>query len=317
VDGVGEAARVGDRKAVPEAGQPGPQLGQASSRPPVLLVIHDSAAGASTSRGRSGCRPKLATTSPQTSTRSRWRQNANAPGEWPGTSSTANPSTRSPSSRVRLTGWAVTGAKVRCSRLTHGEPWLSTRPLEIAAASPAPHHKGTPNVRHSQAEQPAWSKWAWLSTCAKLPPGELPGQAAAAPAHPGVNDDVAEQVDVEAAAGTAASQSQAGANSCNGKGRWAVALMTSCLPSVRKQASGRGPPVDRRGRSAPTLLPGYPEPPRPLRPGRARRRGKLSHCCLHQISGPGRGGAPRAAAGPGRGPWRAGRAGPPGRRPAR
>jgi hypothetical protein len=45
---------------------------------------------------------------------------------------------------------------------------------------------------------------------AELPPGELAGQAAAAPAHPGVNDDVAEQVDVEGAAGTAARQSQAG-----------------------------------------------------------------------------------------------------------
>jgi hypothetical protein len=43
----------------------------------------DSAAGASTSRGRLGCRPKLATTSPQTSTRSRARQNASGPGECP------------------------------------------------------------------------------------------------------------------------------------------------------------------------------------------------------------------------------------------
>jgi hypothetical protein len=36
-----------------------------------------------------------------------------------------------------------------------------------------------------------------------LPAGQLPGQAAA-PAHPGVNDDGAEQVDVEGAAGPAA-----------------------------------------------------------------------------------------------------------------
>jgi hypothetical protein len=39
VDGGGEPARVGDRKAVPEAGQPGPQPGQASGRTPVLLVV--------------------------------------------------------------------------------------------------------------------------------------------------------------------------------------------------------------------------------------------------------------------------------------
>jgi len=110
--------------------------------------------------------PKSASTSPQTNARSRARQNASAPGECPGTSSTSNPPTRSPSSTVRLTGWAATGARIRSSRLTHWEPWVSTRPLEIAAASPAPHHNGTPNVRHSQAEQPAWSKWAWVSTCA-------------------------------------------------------------------------------------------------------------------------------------------------------
>jgi hypothetical protein len=42
------------------------------------------------------------------------------------------------------------------------------------------------------------------------PPGELAGQAAAAPAHPGVHHHVAEQVDVEGAAGSAAGQSKAG-----------------------------------------------------------------------------------------------------------
>jgi hypothetical protein len=42
-----------------------------------------------------------------------------------------------------------------------------------------------------------------------LPAGQLPG-AAAAPAHPGVNDDAAEQVDVEGAAGPAAREAQAG-----------------------------------------------------------------------------------------------------------
>jgi hypothetical protein len=40
--------------------------------------------------------------------------------------------------------------------------------------------------------------------------GELAGQAAAAPAHPGVDHHVAEQVDVEGAAGPAAGQGQAG-----------------------------------------------------------------------------------------------------------
>jgi nucleoside-diphosphate-sugar epimerase len=39
VDGGGEAARVGDRKAVPEAGQPRPQPGQALGGAPVLLVV--------------------------------------------------------------------------------------------------------------------------------------------------------------------------------------------------------------------------------------------------------------------------------------
>jgi hypothetical protein len=43
-----------------------------------------------------------------------------------------------------------------------------------------------------------------------LPAGQLPGEAAAAPAHPGVNDDAAEQVDVEGAAGPAAREAQAG-----------------------------------------------------------------------------------------------------------
>jgi hypothetical protein len=43
-----------------------------------------------------------------------------------------------------------------------------------------------------------------------LPAGELPGEAAAAPAHPRVNDDGAEQVDVESAAGPAAGQGEAG-----------------------------------------------------------------------------------------------------------
>jgi hypothetical protein len=42
-----------------------------------------------------------------------------------------------------------------------------------------------------------------------LPAGQLPGQAAA-PAHPGVNHEVTEQVDVEGAAGPAAGQAQAG-----------------------------------------------------------------------------------------------------------
>jgi hypothetical protein len=62
----------------------------------------------------------------------------------------------------------VTGAKVRWSRLASGEPWLSTRPLAMAAASPAPHHNGTPRVWHSQAEEPAWSKWAWVSAWARM-----------------------------------------------------------------------------------------------------------------------------------------------------
>jgi hypothetical protein len=43
-----------------------------------------------------------------------------------------------------------------------------------------------------------------------LPAGQLPGEAAAAPAHPGVDDDAAEQVDVEGAAGPAAREAQAG-----------------------------------------------------------------------------------------------------------
>jgi hypothetical protein len=42
------------------------------------------------------------------------------------------------------------------------------------------------------------------------PARQLPGEAAAAPAHPGVDDDGAEQVDVEGAAGAAARQSEAG-----------------------------------------------------------------------------------------------------------
>jgi hypothetical protein len=39
VDGGDEAAGIGDRKAVPEADQPRPQLGQAAGRAPVLLVV--------------------------------------------------------------------------------------------------------------------------------------------------------------------------------------------------------------------------------------------------------------------------------------
>jgi hypothetical protein len=165
-DGGGEPARVGDRKAVPEAGQPRPQPGQATSRAPVLLGVPRQRRRREHQPGRSGRRPKLASTSPQRSTRSCWRQNASAPGECPGTSSTSNPPTRSPSRRMRVTGWAVTGARVRWRRLTSGEPWVSTRPLVIAAASPAPHHSGRSKVWHSQAEQPAWSKWAWVSRCA-------------------------------------------------------------------------------------------------------------------------------------------------------
>jgi predicted nucleotidyltransferase len=39
VDGGSEPAGVGDRKAVAEAGQPGPQPGQAAGRAPILLVV--------------------------------------------------------------------------------------------------------------------------------------------------------------------------------------------------------------------------------------------------------------------------------------
>jgi hypothetical protein len=39
VDGGGEPARVGDRKAVPEAGQAGPQPGQAAGGAPVGLGV--------------------------------------------------------------------------------------------------------------------------------------------------------------------------------------------------------------------------------------------------------------------------------------
>jgi hypothetical protein len=46
--------------------------------------------------------------------------------------------------------------------------------------------------------------------CGDPPPGELAGQPAAAPAHPGVDHHVAEQVDVEGAAGPAAGQGKAG-----------------------------------------------------------------------------------------------------------
>jgi hypothetical protein len=42
-----------------------------------------------------------------------------------------------------------------------------------------------------------------------LPAGQLPGEAAAAPAHPGVDDHAAEQVDIEDAAGPAARQGEA------------------------------------------------------------------------------------------------------------
>jgi hypothetical protein len=63
--------------------------------------------------------------------------------------------TTSPSCKVRVTGWAATGARVRCRRLTSGEPWVSTWPLAIAAASPWPHHSGRSKLWHSQAEQPA------------------------------------------------------------------------------------------------------------------------------------------------------------------
>jgi hypothetical protein len=42
------------------------------------------------------------------------------------------------------------------------------------------------------------------------PASELPGEAATAPAHPGVDDDAAEQVDVEGAARAAAREAQAG-----------------------------------------------------------------------------------------------------------
>ena len=43
-----------------------------------------------------------------------------------------------------------------------------------------------------------------------LPAGQLPGEAAASPAHPGIEDDAAEQVDNEGAAGPAAGQGKAG-----------------------------------------------------------------------------------------------------------
>jgi hypothetical protein len=39
VDGGGELAWIGDRKAVPEASQPGSQLGKVSGRAPILLVV--------------------------------------------------------------------------------------------------------------------------------------------------------------------------------------------------------------------------------------------------------------------------------------
>jgi hypothetical protein len=89
---------------------------------------------------------------------------------------------------------------------------------------------------------------------AELPAGELTGEAPAAPAHPGVEDDVAEQVDVEAAAGPAAGQGQAGASSYNGWGCSAVALMRFLQSRTVVSA--------------------------PASAGRSGVVGRLRHCCL-------------------------------------
>jgi hypothetical protein len=62
-----------------------------------------------------------------------------------------------------------------------------------------------------------------------LPARQLPGEAVAAPAHSGVNDDAAEQVDVEGAAGAAAGQREAGGQLVQrprmaGRERWGAAI---------------------------------------------------------------------------------------------
>jgi hypothetical protein len=65
-------------------------------------------------------------------------------------------------------------------------------------------------VRHSQAEEPAWVEvGVGERVGGDLPAGQLPGEAAAAPAHPGVEDDAAEQVDIEDVTGPAARETQA------------------------------------------------------------------------------------------------------------
>jgi hypothetical protein len=52
----------------------------------------------------------------------------------------------------------------------------------------------------------------------ELAAGELAGEAAAAPTHPGVEDNAAEQVDVEGAAGPPRARARPGANWCSGCG---------------------------------------------------------------------------------------------------
>jgi hypothetical protein len=59
--------------------------------------------------------------------------------------------------------------------------------------------------------------------------GQLPGKAAAAPAHPRVEHDAAEQVDVEDTAGPAAGQDEAGRQLMQqsrmlDEGRWAAPM---------------------------------------------------------------------------------------------
>jgi hypothetical protein len=208
----------------------------------------------------------------------------------------------------------VTGARVRCSRLTSGEPWVSMWPLAIAGASRAPHHRG----RRCGTGRGAGVVEVGVGEHMRgdRPPDQLAGEAAA-PAHPRVNHDGVEQVDVEGAARPAVGQARAGRQLVQRRKILEVALMRlpsaralwgrrwcrvagwwprpptlptaawgwsrrswSCLPSIGEQASGRGPPVDRRGRSAPTPPPGHPEPPRALGPGRTRRGGKRLHRCL-------------------------------------
>jgi hypothetical protein len=92
--------RVGECEAVPQAGQVGPQLGQAAHRAPVCLDVR---------RQR------------------RRRQNASAPRECPGP---PRPRTQTRCRLPQGTSDRVgsDGSRVRWSRLNHGVPRVSTRP---------------------------------------------------------------------------------------------------------------------------------------------------------------------------------------------